>query len=95
MIIATELHKLHGHKGDVVCLSASSCGKWLASSGKGRDAHTSAIHIWETERSASTRFQFASVFNWMYLWVDRMICVSTLVSHESTITALAFSPDSR
>jgi hypothetical protein len=44
------MHKLHGHKGDVVCLSASRCGKWLASCGKGRDAASSAIFLWEVER---------------------------------------------
>ena len=69
-----EVKKLFGHVGDVVCLSASPCGRWIASAGKGRDAASACIRLWETRR---------------------MVCVAMLSGHESTATALRFSPDSR
>lgn len=69
-----EVKKLFGHVGDVVCLSASPCGRWIASAGKGRDASSASIRIWETRRR---------------------VCVAVLAGHESTVTALRFSPDSR
>lgn len=69
-----ETHKMHGHRGDVVCLTASKCGQWIASAAKGRDATSSAILVWETKR---------------------MVCVAALPGHESTVTALEFSENSR
>jgi elongator complex protein 2 len=69
-----EVKKLFGHVGDVVCLSASPCGRWIASAGKGRDATSASVRLWETRR---------------------MVCVAVLAGHESTVTALRFSPDSR
>jgi len=69
-----EVKKLFGHVGDMVCMSASPCGRWVASAGKGRDASSASIRLWETRRR---------------------VCVAVLGGHESTVTALRFSPDSR
>lgn len=49
-LLLSEINKLHGHAGDVVCLSVSNCGTWLASAAKGRDTKSSAILIWELKR---------------------------------------------
>ena len=69
-----ETKKLFGHVGDVVCLHVSPCGKWIASAGKGRDAASACIRLWE---------------------IARMVCVAALADHDSTVTALRFSSNSR
>lgn len=79
---------MFGHSNEVMCMSLSADGAWLASASKARDANTASVLLW-TAPSASTSAGDAGVIS------PPLQLVARLPGHDSTVVCLQFSPDSR
>jgi WD40 repeat protein len=80
------VNKMFGHNNEVMCMSMSADGVWVASASKARDASTASVLLWTAPPSAVA----ASTPGAAHLQL-----VDRLPGHESTVVCLRFSPDSR
>ena len=52
-----EINKLFGHTNDVVCLTLSPNGRYVATACKARNAETSSVLVWDTTSCACTKIK--------------------------------------